>query len=88
MIPDHLHPFFWDIDLADFDPLSHPEYTIARILEYGDDKAVIWLRETFSEREIAKVIRNERRLTPKSANFWAVVYGIPSAEVAGLRQNS
>ena len=74
--------------MANFDPSSYPEYTIARLLEFGDDKAVNWLRKTFSEPEIAKVIRNERRLTPKSANFWALVYGIPSAEVAGLRQNS
>ena len=87
MIPQELRLFFWDVNPDSFDPFSHREYTIARVLEYGDDKAVAWLRANFSKAEITQVIRNERRLTRKSANFWALVYGIPADEVAALRQN-
>ena len=85
MIPQHLRPFFWDTKLDSFNPISYPEYTIARLLEYGDEKAIAWLRETFSEAEIKEVIRTERRLSRRSANFWALVYRIPCDEVAALK---
>ena len=88
MVPKHLHAFFWDIKVDDFDPASYPDYTILRILEYGDEKAVAWLRETFSEVEITKTLRADRRLSRRSANFWALVYRIPPAEVAALNQSS
>ncbi|MDA2938122.1 hypothetical protein MYX75_07670 [Acidobacteria bacterium AH-259-A15] len=85
MIPKYLRPFFWDINLENFDPASYPEYTLYRLLEYGDDKAVVWLRETFSEAKIKEVIRTEGRLSRRSANFWALVYAVPFGEVAALK---
>ena len=85
MIPRYLHPFFWDTDCSRFDPRLFPEYTILRILEYGNSEAVDWLRETFSGGEIAGVIRNERRLSPRSAHFWSLVYEIPKEQVRALR---
>jgi len=88
MIPQCVRPFFWDTNLDNFDPASYPAYTIARILEYGDDKAVAWLKETFSEDEIKQVVRCEGRLSRRSANFWALVYRIPSDDVAGLKASS
>jgi hypothetical protein len=63
----------------------YPDYTIARILEYGDDCAVAWMRETFSEKDVRDVIHNERRLTRRSAHFWALIYLIPEEEVAALK---
>jgi len=69
----------------DFNPSAYPEYTIARLLEYGDEKAIAWLRQTFSEAEIRQVVRTERRLSRRSANFWALVYGIPADEAAALK---
>ena len=84
MIPHTLQTFFWDIRVADFDPKMYPEYTIARILELGNPEAVSWLQQNFTEEEITKVIRSERRLSAKSANYWALIYRIPAAEVAAL----
>ena len=69
-----------NVDLA-----AYPEYTIGRILENGDERAVAWLRDTFSRVAIEGVIRSERRLSRRSANFWALVYQIPREEVAALR---
>jgi hypothetical protein len=85
MLPQELRPFFWDTNLDRFDPQAYPQYTIARILEYGDEKAVAWLRQTFPEAAIREVIRKERRLSRRSANFWALVYCIPSDEVAAFK---
>ncbi len=85
MIPQHLRYLFWDIRLEIFHPNDYPEYTIGRVLEYGDEEALAWLRDTFSAEQIKKVIRSERRLFRKSANFWARIYGIPNEEVAALK---
>jgi len=87
MIPSNLRPLFWDTNLDTFIPEAYPDYTIFRVLELGDEAAVKWLRETFAEAEIQRVLRTEHRLTPKSANFWALVYGIPSREVAALNHS-
>jgi hypothetical protein len=85
MIPQELAPLFWDVKREDFNPAAFGEYTIGRILEYGDEKAVAWLRGAFPEAQIKQVIRSERRLSRKSANFWALVYQIPAEQVAALR---
>jgi hypothetical protein len=85
MVPKELQALFWDTNLRDFEPAGHPDYTIFRVLEYGDTDSVQWLRKLFSEDEIRRVLRSERRLTPKSATFWALVYGIPAAEISALQ---
>lgn len=84
MIPRYLFPFFWDTDRSRFEPRRFPRYTILRILEYGDGRALGWLRQTFSVDQISSVIRNERRLSPKSAHFWSLVYGIPKDQIRAV----
>ena len=85
MIPQYLLTLFWDVNLDNFNPSEFPEYTIGRILEYGDRDAIAWLWQTFSEAQIVKVLRTERRLSRKSANFWALIYGISHDDVAALK---
>jgi len=87
MIPSNLQALFWDTDLANFTPEAYPDYTIFRVLELGDEAAVNWLRKTFTEAEIRRVLKSERRLSEKSANFWALVYRVPSREVAALNRS-
>jgi hypothetical protein len=45
---------------------------------------MVWLKATFPEAEIKKVIREDHRLSPKSATYWALVYEIPAEQVAAL----
>jgi hypothetical protein len=87
MIPSNLQALFWDTDLANFTPEAYPDYTIFRVLELGDEAAVNWLRKTFTEAEIRRVLKSERRLSEKSANFWALVFRVPSREVAALNRS-
>ena len=84
MIPSELRSLFWDVNLESFRPEAHPDYSIFRVLEMGDQAAVTWLRQTFSEAQIRHVLWTERRLSEKSASFWALVYQIPSSQVAAL----
>jgi len=65
--------------------MAHPDYTILRVLEYGDTAAFSWLRETFADGEIRRVLCTEGRLSMKSATFWALIFGIPETQVASLR---
>jgi len=84
MTPHELDVFFWDVNPRTFEPLSYPLYTLARLLEFGDERAVAWMIQAFSSDQIREVVRSESRLTRRSANFWALVYGIPMGEVAAL----
>jgi Family of unknown function (DUF6922) len=84
VIPRHVRSLFWDIDSDRVDVKSFPDYTIARILEWGDEPAYAWLKVVFSEEQIKGVLLRERRLTRRSANFWALVYDLPREEVAAL----
>ncbi len=86
MIPSDLQGLFWDTNLDSFNPEAYPDYTIFRVLEYGAEPAVAWLRKAFGESEIRRVLCTERRLSRKSANFWALVYGIHSRDVAALNE--
>lgn len=88
MIPSHLRLLFWDIDPEGFDPAEYPRYTIGRVLEYGDRDEVDWMRGRFTEEQILHALRTDRGLTPLSANFWALVYGVPPEEVAALGGSS
>lgn len=85
MIPQYLHTLFWDTNLDIFNPTEFPHYTITRVLEYGDRDAVAWMRETFSEADIVEVLRTERRLSRKSANFWALIFHVAPDEVPALQ---
>jgi len=84
MIPSDLHGLFWDTDLNAFVPEAYPDYTILRVLEWGDERAVRWLQQTFPDAEVRRVLSTERRLSERSANFWALVYQMPHSEVAAL----
>ena len=84
MIPQEIRVYFWDVNAETFDPVSYPQYTLGRLLELGDEKAVAWMRKTFTEAQIRDAVRTERKLSRRSANFWALVYGIPPGEVAAL----
>jgi len=85
MIPSQLQTLFWDTNLDNFKPEDYPDYTIFRVLECGNEEALAWLRKTFPESEILRVLRTERRLSRKSANFWALVFGVPFREVVALK---
>jgi len=87
MIPKELRSLFWDVDIDSFNPHEYPRQTIGRILELGTEAAVAWMNAVFTEEEIKRVIREDRRLSPRSANYWALIYRIPTEEVAALAQH-
>jgi len=85
-IPKYLQHLFWDIDTDSFDPVEYPQYTIVRVLEFGNERSIEWLRKTFEEAQIKSVIKMGRQLTSKSANFWALIFGISRDEILSLKK--
>ncbi len=88
MIPPHVRPLFWDTDVGRFDPISYPMYTIERVLEHGDEADVAWLLRVFTRQQIQEVLRTDRRLSRRSAGFWALVFDLPAGDVTALRSES
>jgi len=78
---EHLRWLFRDVAVEQFDPAACPRYTNRRVLAYGDEHAVAWLRDFFDLEQILEVLRTDRVLTPLSVNFWAFVFGVPAHEV-------
>lgn len=85
MIPQHLRLLFWDTDVDALDPHAYPTYAIERVLEHGDEAAIAWMNESFSGEQIREVLRTDRNLSPLSANFWAILFGVPFGDVVALR---
>ena len=85
--PRFLKKYFWDIDFPKLQKKIHTQFIIERILEYGDKKAVRWLRNNFDSREIRKVLSNSKNISPKSANFWQLVLNINRDEILCLKKS-
>jgi hypothetical protein len=85
MLPEAVRPLFWDVDTDRFDAIQYPQYTIERVLEYGDQVAVGWLWALFGGDRIASVLTRSRRLSRRSANFWALVLEVPRDQVRSLQ---
>jgi hypothetical protein len=79
-IPEHLRPFFWETDLSKINIEENKQYIIERILELGDKDAVQWIFSNFSLDEIKKALKESRRMSKKSLNFWSIIlYDQPDA---------
>jgi hypothetical protein len=84
MTPERLRTLFWDTNIERFEPKTYPRYTIERVLEHGDEEAVAWLLRLFTKDEIRAVLCQGRRLSARSATFWALVFNVPIEDVAAL----
>ncbi|MDI3281573.1 MAG: hypothetical protein QJR13_09405 [Bacillota bacterium] len=87
-LPPFLYKFFWDTDPSRLDARRDRSFILERLLELGDDEAVHWLLSTYPREEIEEVVRYSRRLSRKTANFWALRYGLPQEEIRCLRTPS
>ncbi len=79
--------YFQDVDPAGIDVTEHATFIIERLLEFGDDAAVAWLERTYPRERLIEVLRSSRRISPKSANYFAFKYGVPTEEVRCLSQS-
>ena len=84
--PSFFKKYFWDVDFDKINLDKNSPEIIGRILEYGDSKATDWLKKNFGKEEIADVLFRFRFVSPKSANFWAVIYNLPREKILCLKK--
>jgi hypothetical protein len=80
-LPSFLSRFFWEVDFDNIRLPSRETYVIERLLEYGDDDAIRWVKKTFTPKAIATVVRKSSVISRRTANLWALVFGIPREEI-------
>ena len=82
----NLKSILWETDVKKIDLQKNYFYVIERILEYGNLKQIVWMQKKFPNDKITNVIKNSRRLSLKSANFWVHFYNIKETEVKCLNK--
>jgi len=80
-LPNFLRPYFWEVDFMAIQLPKHETYVIERVLEYGNDQAIGWLKKIFTPDTIAHVVRRSGCLSRNTANFWALILDIPKEEI-------
>ncbi len=69
-----LKKYFWDVDFNALDVKKNAKYILERILDLGDEEAVKWMQKTFSKKDILNALKNNRKISKKSLNFWNLVF--------------
>ncbi|MFQ5888042.1 MAG: hypothetical protein ACE5HY_05045 [Candidatus Hydrothermarchaeales archaeon] len=85
MMPDFLKRLFWDADVDMMDAELHRAYIIRRIVDYGVPQDILWMKQTYSPKEIQGVIKKSRGISRKSGHYWAAYYSIPEEEIECLK---
>lgn len=81
-----LKKYFWDTDTRHLDKKKHQTFIVERILEYGDAEAVKWMNQNFRRDLIKKTLMERRGISPRSANYWALVYNVPKNKILCLNK--
>lgn len=72
-LPEDLRTFFWDVSFDDLDDRRDRDFVVSRIAEYGTDAAIRWLREKYSEGEIAEALeRRQSELSARTLSLWRI----------------
>lgn len=87
MLPKFLNKYFWDVDFSKLNKKDYSQFIIERILEYGDEKAVKWMRKNFELEEIKQILQQSKNLSLKSANFWQLILGVSRDKVLCLKKS-
>ena len=85
-LPEHLRKYFWNLDFDALDFKRHGQEVLVRILEYGDTEAARWMRDHFDRKQVEEVLTRRRCLSPRSANYWALLYNIDWSKVPCLQK--
>jgi hypothetical protein len=64
---------FWDIDKASYDVDKYPEWTVQRILEYGNLKDWKLIREYYGLEKIVAICKSLRTLSPEALSYICLI---------------
>ncbi len=86
-LPEFLRKYFWDTDFDRLDAGKYPYFVIERILEYGDKLVVKWMMEKYKISQIKETLMKKRGISPKSAAYWSLVFGVPKDKILCLKKS-
>ncbi|MFQ5456495.1 MAG: hypothetical protein ACE5EA_09900 [Nitrospirota bacterium] len=86
-LPDELIRYFWDIDAINLSVNRYTVFIIERLLEYGNESGIRWIFHQYSKDEICNILKNSRRLSTRTAHFWAEILDIHKEEVLCLSKS-
>ena len=64
---------FWDTNPEKIDTEKNAEYIIERVLDFGNDEEVRWVKKHYDKSLINKVIQNPRRLASHTKALWKLL---------------
>ncbi len=56
-LPEFLRPYLWSYKFSSLNPLKHKNIIVLQLLNYGRLREWRWLKKTYGEREIRKIIK-------------------------------
>ena len=68
-MPEDFKKYFWDTKFYELDKEKNKRYIISRLYCSGDLKALKWIKENYTLKDIEEVARNSRNLKPLVANY-------------------
>ena len=84
-MPEELKKYFWDTKFEELDKEKNKIYIISRLYCYGDLKAIKWIKENYTDKDIEDVARNSRNLNPLVANYLRQQFNLQKEEMAYYR---
>ncbi len=85
-LPKTFSKYFWDTRLDSISLDKNATYIIERLLELGDIEELEWINKNYSKEQIINTLRNSRRISPKTGNFFSLYYGIPKETLACMKK--
>ncbi len=68
---------FWDVDSKDIDLKKHAQFVIGRVLDFGNLKEWKTIKDFYGLEQIKKAAQKHIFYDLRSANFWALILGLP-----------
>ena len=64
---------FWDVDPKTIDAQRNAPYVIERIIEFGTDREIRWMWNTYSRSLIRDVVEHRRGLNDRKRSLWRLL---------------
>ncbi len=64
---------FWDTDPKKLDTKKHSTYIIERIMDFGKDNEVHWLRQNYPKALLRQISQKSQVLHPSSKTLWQLL---------------
>ena len=84
-MPEDFKKYFWDTKFYELDKEKNKRYIISRLYCSGDLKALKWIKENYTLKDIEEVARNSRNLKPLVANYLRQQLNLKKEEMAYYR---